>query len=74
MALVKLAVAASVVAIGGALPAGLVVTMLLVAIILDAAAPLIARLESASSGTDLTEKRRSAAAVRRGRPDRTGVR
>ncbi len=51
MAPVKLAVAASVLAIGGAMPSGLVATMLLIAIVLDAAAPLIARLEAASSGT-----------------------
>ncbi len=45
---VKVAVAVLVMAIGGVLPSGLVAALLLIAIALDAAAPLIARYESAS--------------------------
>jgi len=52
MAPVKLAVAALVLAIGGALPSWPVTATLVLAILIDAAAPLLARYESASSGVN----------------------
>ncbi len=52
MAPVKLAVTALVIAIGGGLPAWPVMTMLVLAILIDTAAPLLARHEADSSGVN----------------------